>query len=1307
MPGYLRSPSYGGISEFGPHLPLPEPPALPIELESVNNSESDDEAECPNMTLYSTTSMNLANNVQDIPIPDTAYPAAGSEFLDLIPIPSAAAPSEDIPLPEVGALKEPPLPASELYSPGKDDSDADSSDVEEILSDGSARCEKVAKRRASAHSSSDEAEPSSDDEKVAPPRKSHTPEKETPADESSQDVEIVKSDAEVSETSVEDPVDKDAPVSAQVSETTDELEKCSIDEVVASDDAKADDLEDGEKDIEEDDVASADDEAEEDAVTSEHEDPETGDKDDSAEPKPTDESEPQVIDDEEDEAEGTKDDTPVDVGSATVTAPASRKTSAEEGDEEANEIEDTEAPKDDDALEPAKANSTDVSTSNAYLLPSEDLDPVSDVEYNDFPDYHKQQSKERRKKRKRMRKRESSVEPAATKAENRELEEGEIEEDRTKKKHAAPRKRRTSDSEERPEDKKQKRRRDRKDKGGAGKENKESTSSKNADTDLTWKKLSKNTKVRNYRDGKAKPDRLVDRNRERESIKKKEKRKEIERYDVRKIVSDKPRTIRDEFGRDVSVPRTRSRSLSPARSYSSRRRSKGPLRRSFSQDDRWIDWSPLWTQQRRSRSRTRRSKSRSRNRSRHSGDRYGNRSKGRGNRDQHHEKQPRESRKRRRSLSSVERYSSDERKRKRSKERGGAHRAGSYGNTRAGREHPPDYFYERSWSPSPSYASLSPEPSAYVSRYERSPSIIEPPPSRIPVVSPEPGMLSPNPTLTVIVPNVDATKKKHKKKKDGKKKKKKQQPSKEVFTSGDNIVVSVNFDDNQKIISAKSSKRKHGSGGDEEKSRKKKKDVESSRKKRKQMLQVSDEVLNAKPVAVIDLNSSPCKEMSPTEVISLTDSGDETAANEIAAPADRREGYQTNENAVKSPEQRRAYVMTSSGPKTPPEPPIKFTVTSTTPCRPLPTNPIFEQDEELEREEDSMGHYNKGPNTPPEPANQTPNATMYDPFEPTKSRSQTPERVEIYEEHKDGAAEGRPTVIDMFSEDGEKPSDSQSATEKSKSQEDNKDGPAATATTSVAEEPLAAPKPSPAKDAIASETSNEQAQTNGLNTLVLDLSSLGDEFVPKSSIPLVKTSQGKYEFQGGKAPDKPITVVISQQTTPVKPLPQQVMVTPTRQIPTKPVEPIKQPIFPDILPWKLPPPLSQASFATPPPAVSTVTPTTLVPSAKSTAAAAAAAAALTQNGSQDESAFELDDSPYSPASSEDDDLFEPPPLNASAASPKSRPAPIPAVNSYKSRVDALFSSSPIKKMPPRPVAHPKPVSAIKGSKKVSKTGMSK
>lgn len=1254
----MRSPSYGGLSEFGPHLPLPEPPALPMELDSVKDSDEEEEAECPNMTLYSSTSMNLANNVQDIPFPDSAYPR---NELECIPIPRRSLSDDQL---ADTKTKDDVKADSQLYSP-TDKHDSESSSVEEVEeaekepTPPSKPRDNLIRSISSRESSNDRSERSwsvesyrSDEMKKR--RNRHDSRDERNEDKSDKEAVIIdlekiqneKQSTEIDLIEVDDSNDGRGDETPKEDESADDAKSDMAerdDESVATvEEAKNDEKSDDEsdKDADEESVAVASVKSADDVKTD-------------TEDEPGNEAEKESM--------------------ASVEKDKSDKDSvAETGDVEAEAVDGV---PDNDS---AKANSVDVNVSSNYLLPSEDLDPVSDVEYNDFPDYQRSSSvRDRRRKRKKTRRRDSSTD---AKNDSKELEEGEIEEEKSKRKYATQKKKSRSETPERSPERKQKRRRDRRDKN-TGKEN-------NKDGDPQWKKLSKSTKERNYRDGKGKPNDKLDKNKDRDLKSRKEKRKEIERYDVRKVVSDKPRAVRDEFGRDVSVDRSRSRTRSRSLSFRGRRRSKSSVRRSLSQDDRWIDWSPVWNQ-RRSRSRTRRTRSRSRNRSRLSSDRYRNRSKNR-------EFDKRESRKRKRSVSSeIEKYSpppAELKKRRRSRDR--SRKSESYAAIRSTGRELPDYYYDRSWSRTISYASLTPEPEAYV-RYSRSPSIIEAP-ARIPMVTQdhEHSLLAPNTqNLTVIVPNVDAGKKKHKKKKETKKKKKKQ-PSKEVFTSGDNIVVSVNFDDNQKIISAKSSKRKH----DDEKVRKKKKD--ETRKKRKQTLQVSDEVLNAKPVAVIDLNSSPCKEMSPTEIISLTDSGDEANANENAMPADRR--ISENQDANKSPE-RRAYVMTQSGPKTPPEPPIKFTVNSTAPMRPLPTNPIFEQDE-LDHEEDSV-HYNKGPNTPPEPANQTPNTTMYDPFEPTKSRSQSPENAEIYEERKDQTtSEERRPVIDMFSEDNEKPNENQNA-EKTKPQEDAKENTTPKATpTEESQTNASFTKSSPAKEASAAESTTETNQANGGNTLVLDLSSLGDDFVPKSTIPLVKTSQGKYEFQSGKAPDKPITVVISQQSQPAKPQPQQVMVTPTRQVPTKPVEPMKQTSFPDLM-WKLPPPLSQVNFSTPPPTIPSLPPGNMVTPSKS------APGLLTQNGGQDDSSFEVDDSPYSPASSEGDELFEPPPLNASTSSPnKKRPSPMPAVNSYKSRVDALFGSSPIKKVPPRsniPQHVSKPVSAIKGTKKMMKPPMSK
>ncbi|XP_024086370.1 PHD and RING finger domain-containing protein 1 isoform X3 [Cimex lectularius] len=78
---------------------------------------------------------------------------------------------------------------------------------------------------------------------------------------------------------------------------------------------------------------------------------------------------------------------------------------------------------------------------------------------------------------------------------------------------------------------------------------------------VAWKKLSKGTKERSYRE----KDTTKEKSTKKEKKKTKEKRKELERYDVRKIISEKPKKRKvDEFGRDISS-RSRSRSNSRSR----------------------------------------------------------------------------------------------------------------------------------------------------------------------------------------------------------------------------------------------------------------------------------------------------------------------------------------------------------------------------------------------------------------------------------------------------------------------------------------------------------------------------------------------------------------------------------------------------------------------------------------------------------------------------------------------------------------------------------------------------------------------
>lgn len=158
----------------------------------------------------------------------------------------------------------------------------------------------------------------------------------------------------------------------------------------------------------------------------------------------------------------------------------------------------------------------------------------------------------------------------------------------------------------------------------------------------------------------------------------------------------------------------------------------------------------------------------------------------------------------------------------------------------------------------------------------------------------------PTENLTVILKNKDTSKRKREKKKKAEKRrrdsspstrkeKRKQrnentpQPSKEVFASGDNILVSVSFNKDKphspaqqttivtlppskdQIVSKKQSERDGGA----KRARRNTHDTKAGPRKHKK--------IDIKPVAIIDLDNSPFKEMtpSPKAVIVLSDSENE------------------------------------------------------------------------------------------------------------------------------------------------------------------------------------------------------------------------------------------------------------------------------------------------------------------------------------------------------------------------------------------------------------------------------------------------
>ncbi|XP_018565103.1 serine/arginine repetitive matrix protein 2 [Anoplophora glabripennis] len=501
--------------------------------------------------------------------------------------------------------------------------------------------------------------------------------------------------------------------------------------------------------------------------------------------------------------------------------------------------------------------------------------------------------------------------------------------------------------------------------------------------EASFKKLSKNSKERNYRDkdadrpsgtSKAKEDRLQNR-----KDKRREKRKELERYNVRAIIAEKPRpfVIKDQFGRDIrrtpsrsksksntppiqdsppkagtSPSKTRQRSLSKRRSRSlSRRRSASRGRNSVSKE----------------RSRKRRPRSRNRSVSR---------SKSRSPRKK---RSGSKTKKRKRSNSRYKRRKSRERSKKKPRNRS---RNRSMSPSRRNRE----WNNRRGWTP----LSVSPPPEVrHVSPSWTPPRIID---------------TSHLLNIESLTAAMNANKKKKEKKRKGDKrikentatirqKKRRRErertppPSKEVFASGDNILVSVSFNNENETRDVTTRERR-------------KKDMEDMNRKKKERRRNKNrrDLSGIKPVAIIDLERSPFKEItpSPKDVIVLTDS-DNNDNEEVSRSV--QNNICDSSQQVASPERSINYSM---GPKTPPEPQIKFSLSAKPPQVRAINNPLHDPDD-MENNDDVQEEINsrinetlhKGPNTPPEPPNSPPSSPdVYDPFEPTKSRSPTPDPLQ-------------------------------------------------------------------------------------------------------------------------------------------------------------------------------------------------------------------------------------------------------------------------------------------------------------------------
>lgn len=596
--------------------------------------------------------------------------------------------------------------------------------------------------------------------------------------------------------------------------------------------------------------------------------------------------------------------------------------------------------------------------------------------------------------------------------------------------------------------------------------------------DLTFKKVNKKGKERNYRDKETKKKDRNDndkenhdrRSRERNRQRQRPKRKEMPRYDVRTVIEKRPRVMKDPFGRDVTPrPRTKTRSRSRSRSRTPERRREISIslspepprrfnrRRSLSPRFRARNRSPLPFRRNASRSPSRgpRMRSISRPRSRSpvvARPRVLSRSisrpltpprprlprsisrppKSRSRSPEVRGAKIKKTKKKKRvaSASRSRSPSADrgKKKGKKGRKKKNKHRsrspAGKKKRTRR-RSASPMMSRSRSRSPPIHPAQTTGVLTERFAKVRQQNSWTPPPPVR-------PKTNGTN--LTVILTNEEAlakqAKERERKRKEARRRDRardKNLPSKEVFTSGDNILVSVSFNDknlNKENVAAAEGEASAAVTQKRLKDMAKKR-AEAEKAKRRRLERLKKTRGEApKPVVIIDLDRSPFRVMTPSPraaVIVLSDSDTEkdkdrreADANRTGAASNQQVNAETSTNGPssssrKSPAERHDEDM--FGPKTPPGFPSQPQPSQSKPQAPKfsmqvkskasnirPLNLLYEPGEldegkTPERMDNAESSYNMvGPNTPPEPAPQSPSPDVYDPFEPTKSPSPSPSR---------------------------------------------------------------------------------------------------------------------------------------------------------------------------------------------------------------------------------------------------------------------------------------------------------------------------
>jgi hypothetical protein len=262
----------------------------------------------------------------------------------------------------------------------------------------------------------------------------------------------------------------------------------------------------------------------------------------------------------------------------------------------------------------------------------------------------------------------------------------------------------------------------------------------------------------------------------------------------------------------------------------------------------------------------------------------------------------------------------------------------------------------------------------------------------------------------VILKNEEAIAKRQKLKKKEKKSRKvdKDAPqSKEVFASGDNILISVCFNNNNKEdpvpeqpapVKAKAKKRQQSpvssvssTSFEESRQRKhKRKKVKNKRERETKAPETppiaqSKRKSDMKPIAIIDLEKSPGKEVtqSPKEVIVLSDSDGE---------GKKRDNASKDVIIIDDVILEKSSRNKPESPVVPPQPTLKFALKSKSNI--LPFNLLHDQAEEVEEQENGAGASNEsGKNKESSEIPEEKNSNQreaYDPFEPTKSGSTSP-----------------------------------------------------------------------------------------------------------------------------------------------------------------------------------------------------------------------------------------------------------------------------------------------------------------------------